>query len=137
MAAKLAVCNSENKNRSFTSVACAPSGSASHCIGNNVAAKQRAFCHLACKKRKQAARAARFLAAAFLAMPPPVATLLPRPKNPTRQHGLTLYWLVKACPKLMYRVIQKVGFYVLVAWVLPQPPLGAYFVENTVRSVRN
>lgn len=65
-----------------------------------MAAKQRAFCHFVCKKnRKQNARAARYLAAAVQAMPPPVAALLPRPKNPTRQHGRALCWLLLSCPQ--------------------------------------
>ena len=65
---------------------------------------------LLAKKRKQAAISARYLAAAIQAMPPPVAALLPRPKNPTRQHGRALCWLLLSCLKVIYRVVSKVGF---------------------------
>ncbi len=63
---------------------------------------------LSCPLQKRKGHAS--AAAAIQAMPPPVAALLPRPKNPTRQHGLALCWLLLSCPKVIYRVVIKVGF---------------------------
>jgi hypothetical protein len=84
-----------------------------HRIGNNAAATQPFFLSQRLLSRihalgKRSAKKKCSLCGAFQAMPPPVAALLPRPKNPTRQHGLYPVLAVINVPQIprCHRVVQ-------------------------------